>query len=52
MIEVGKPAPDFELASHLGGAKFTLNQFKGQKYHVGVLPARLDTDLNQRDPWP
>jgi peroxiredoxin len=31
MIEVGKQAPDFELASHLGGTKFTLNQFKGQK---------------------
>jgi peroxiredoxin len=31
MIEVGKQAPDFELASHLGGMKFTLNQFKGQK---------------------
>lgn len=31
MIEVGKTAPDFELASHLGGMKFTLNQFKGQK---------------------
>ena len=31
MIEVGKKAPDFELASHLGGTKFTLNQFKGQK---------------------
>jgi peroxiredoxin len=31
MIEVGKPAPDFELASHLGGTKFTLSQFKGQK---------------------
>jgi hypothetical protein len=31
MIEVGKLAPDFELASHLGGTKFTLSQFKGQK---------------------
>lgn len=31
MIEVGKTAPDFELASHLGGTKFTLSQFKGQK---------------------
>jgi peroxiredoxin len=31
MIEVGKQAPDFELASHLGGTKFTLGQFKGQK---------------------
>jgi hypothetical protein len=31
MIEVGKEAPDFELASHLGGTKFTLNQFKGKK---------------------
>jgi alkyl hydroperoxide reductase subunit AhpC len=31
MIEVGKQAPDFELASHLGGTIFTLNQFKGQK---------------------
>jgi peroxiredoxin len=31
MIEVGKPAPDFELASHLAGTKFTLSQFKGQK---------------------
>jgi peroxiredoxin len=31
MIEVGKPAPDFELVSHLGGTKFTLGQFKGQK---------------------
>jgi peroxiredoxin len=31
VIEVGKQAPDFELASHLGGTKFTLNQFKGQK---------------------
>jgi hypothetical protein len=31
MIEVGKQAPDFELASHLGCTKFTLNQFKGQK---------------------
>jgi len=31
MIEIGKPAPDFELASHLGGTKFTLSQFKGQK---------------------
>jgi peroxiredoxin len=31
MIEVGKQAPDFELASHLGGTKFTLSQFKGQK---------------------
>ena len=31
MIEVGKEAPDFELPSHLGGTKFTLNQFKGKK---------------------
>jgi peroxiredoxin len=31
MIEVGKPAPDFELVSHLAGTKFTLSQFKGQK---------------------
>lgn len=31
MIEVGKQAPDFELTSHLGETKFTLNQFKGQK---------------------
>ena len=31
MIEVGKQAPDFELASHLGGTKFTLYQFKGHK---------------------
>jgi AhpC/TSA family len=31
MIEVGKQAPDFELASHLGGTKFTLGQLKGQK---------------------
>jgi len=31
MIEVGKEAPDFELASHLGGTKFTLKQFRGQK---------------------
>jgi peroxiredoxin len=31
MIEVGKEAPDFELASHLGGSKFSLSQFKGQK---------------------
>ena len=31
MIEVGKQAPDFELASHLGGTKLTLSQFKGQK---------------------
>ncbi len=31
MIEVGKPAPDFELASHLAGTKFSLGQFKGEK---------------------
>ena len=31
MIEVGKEAPDFELASHLGGTKFTLGQFKNKK---------------------
>jgi hypothetical protein len=31
MIGVGQQAPDFELASHLGGTKFTLSQFKGQK---------------------
>jgi hypothetical protein len=31
MIEVGKQAPDFELASHLAGTKFGLGQFKGQK---------------------
>lgn len=31
MMEVGKQAPDFELASHLAGTKFTLGQFKGQK---------------------
>jgi peroxiredoxin len=31
MIGVGQQAPDFELASHLAGTKFTLNQFKGQK---------------------
>ena len=31
MIGVGQQAPDFELASHLGGSKFTLSQFKGQK---------------------
>lgn len=31
MIEIGKQAPDFELVSHLGGTKFTLGQFKGQK---------------------
>jgi len=31
MIEVGKSAPDFELVSHLGGTKFSLSQFKGQK---------------------
>ena len=28
MIEVGKQAPDFELASHLGGTKFTLSQLQ------------------------
>lgn len=31
MIEVGKQAPDFELASHLGGKTYKLSQFKGQK---------------------
>ena len=31
MIVVGKQAPDFELASHLGGTRFTLNPFKDQK---------------------
>lgn len=31
MIEVGKQAPDFELASHLAGKKYSLSQFKGQK---------------------
>jgi peroxiredoxin len=31
MIEIGKEAPDFELASHLGGTKFTLGQFKNKK---------------------
>jgi len=31
MIEVGKQAPDFELASHFGGTKFKLSRFKGQK---------------------
>jgi len=31
MIGVGQQAPDFELASHLAGTKFTLSQFKGQK---------------------
>ena len=53
MIEVGKQAPDFELASHLGGTKFTLNQFKDQKKcHVGVLSVGLDTDLNQGNSRP
>jgi len=28
MIEVGKQAPDFELASHLGGTKFTLSHVR------------------------
>lgn len=31
MIEVGKQAPDFELASQLNGQKYGLNQFKGKK---------------------
>jgi hypothetical protein len=53
MIEVGQQAPDFELASHLGGTKFGLSQFKGQKKrHACVLSARLDTDMNERNSWP
>jgi hypothetical protein len=53
MIEVGKQAPDFELASHLAGTKFTLNRFQGaKKCHVGVLSAGLDADLNEGDSWP
>jgi peroxiredoxin len=52
MIEVGKPAPDFELVSHLGGTKFSLSQFKGQKNVMLVFyPFGLDTDLKQRDSW-
>ncbi len=31
MIEVGQQAPDFELVSHLGGTKYGLKQFEGQK---------------------
>ena len=31
MIEAGKKAPDFELASHLAGKKYSLSQFRGQK---------------------
>ena len=31
MIELGKQAPDFELVSHVGGKKYGLSQFKGQK---------------------
>lgn len=31
MIEVGKQAPEFELASHLAGKTYSLGQFKGQK---------------------
>jgi len=31
MIEVGKSAPDVELARHLAGTKFSLAQFQGQK---------------------
>ena len=31
MIEVGKQAPDFEFARHLGGTKFKLSRFKEQK---------------------
>lgn len=31
MIEVGKQAPNFELASQLAGKKYKLSQFKGQK---------------------
>ena len=48
MIEVGKQAPDFELTSHLGGTKFTLNQFKGQKNVM----LGLGTDLNQGNSRP
>lgn len=31
MIAVDQLAPDFELASHLAGKKYTLAQFKDQK---------------------
>jgi hypothetical protein len=31
MVGVGQEAPDFELASHLAGTKFSLKQFKGHK---------------------
>lgn len=31
MIEVGAPAPDFKLASHLAGKEYSLSQFKGEK---------------------
>ena len=31
MIEVGKQAPNFELASHLAGTKFSLGQSNGEK---------------------
>jgi hypothetical protein len=52
MIGVGQQAPDFELASHLAGTKFTLSQFKGRKKrHVGVLSVELDADLKQGSAW-
>ena len=33
MIEVGAQAPDFTLASHLGGKEYSLSQFKGEKMY-------------------
>lgn len=46
MIEVGKQAPDFELASHLAGTKRSSVELQGTKErHVGVLSAGLDTYL-------
>jgi hypothetical protein len=52
MIEVGKPARDFELVSHLGGNQVYLGAVQGaEKRHVGVLSVGLDTDLKQRDSW-
>lgn len=35
-LEVGDPAPDFELAGHRGGEKFRLSDLQGKKNAVIV----------------
>ena len=39
MVEIGQPAPDFNLRDH-NGQQVTLSQYKGQKYVVlHIFPA-------------